>query len=1178
MGSHSKGVVCLLLICVGFFAAQFLPKPLFAQAPTSTILGVVKDASGAVVPGATVTVTNTGTGIARTASTGEDGSYRFPALNIGNYQVQVTKDGFQTAQHNGIVLAVAQSAEIDMTLELGTVGSTVVVTGEAPLVETTSSTGGGLVDEEQVTDLPLNGRDLINLTLLQAGISQTTVLPIQTQTFGMQTGVTLTANGAGPHSNNALLDGANLLNFWGLNGSSILGTTLGVDGVQEYKVVTILPDAEYGLQMGAQSVSVSKGGTNKWHGDAFDYLRNSSLDARNYFDALDRLNFNGFGTDKSAVFPGKRIPPFHRNDFGGSVGGPIKKDKLFFYAVYEGLRVGQGQTITTTTIPGNCFDQNAGDTTFHQITKTSLLGCAGLPATTTVNPAVLAALSTPNIIKGYVGLFPYPNVNINSAGIELAGATFNYSFPYILPQSEDYGQIRGDYNISNSDSVFVRYTQDDSRENLNGSYPYQVVNEFGSGQYFTISETHIFSPNLLNTFRASASRNVIKGDGTTNAPFNPAFLEVPGQEYGGFTPYSGITGSSGSSDGEYINGTYSFSDDVYWTKGKHGFKFGELFNWNRDPYKGDFNRRGSISFTSLQNMAQGIYSTMSALGGTLSPQQSRQFQYKTQGLYVQDDYRATSRLMLNLGFRYEFTTIPTDLNGGNWNIRNIATANGDGPTQGAVQGAFWGNNPSLHAFSPRVGFAWDVFGTGKMAIRGGAGIYYDVSNFGGLLSNLACCDPPLDYFLTVNNSFTSVSAMQAAGLPQFAYPLPIAYGSAPVTASNPNGVVSAFHGALAPRNWSYVQKQPTMYQWNLTVDKQLPANEDLTVAYVGTKGIHLVNLEEGNPTTILGYLSNGLPYYCHPLDNLTGPPTPTDQCPTTATYPAKSNPTYGIVNQNSDSSSSWYEALEITWTQRTHHGLQGNVAFTWSKAEDMGEAQQGDESSAGEQTYFPSVHQIDKGVSGFNAAANMHANVIYHLPSTTDRFHGIANGWWVGGIVTAVSGYPFNPTIGNRSLSNNPDTAGTAVDRPNLDPSFNIHTVITHNPSNWFNESMYDLPLAGTLGTAPRFGLRGPNLTDVDMSVNKDSKLKWLGEAGSLEFRAELFNVFNHPNFSNPAASLSSALASPQCGGNLTLTCRFNVQGAAASPTFITPTATAGHITSTITSSRQIQLSLKAIF
>jgi hypothetical protein len=1189
MGSYRGGWCSFLLICSVMFIVMLARVPMFAQTPTSTILGVVKDVQGGTIPGATVTVVNIETGITRSASTGNDGAYRFSALNVGSYQIQVVKDGFETAQRKGIALDVAQSAEIDLTLRIGATGDTVTVTGETPLVQTTSSTGGGLVNQQQISDLPLNGRNLIDLTLMQPGISQTTVLPILTQTSGMQTGVTMSANGAGPHSNNVFLDGANEINFWGLNGSSILGTTLGVDGVQEYKVVTILPDAEYGLLMGAQTIIVSKGGTNKWHGDAFDYLRNSSMDARNYFDTLDTLNFNGFGTNKSFDFPGKRLPPFHRNNFGGSVGGPIKTDRLFIESVYEGFRQRWGQTISTTTLPGNCFDQTSGDSTYHQITEGSLLGCAGLnPATTVVNPAVIAALTTPNIIPGYVGFFPYPNVNVTSGGIELPGATSNYTFRYIQPQSEDYGQMRVDYTISPSDSIFGRYTQDDSREVVNQSYAYQQIPEFEGAQFATLSWTHIFSPNILNTFRSSLSRTKIQGNSTTSPRINSSFVLQPGQDYGGFTPYAGITGVTPLTlDGYYINNIYSFSDDVYWTKGKHAFKFGELFDWNRVPYNGHFNNRGSISFNTLPNMVQGIYSSMTALGGTLSPSQNRQFQYMSQGAYIQDDYRVVPRLTLNLGFRYEFTTIPTEMNGRQYQIRDVATANVNNGTYGAVAGPFWGNNPSLHAFAPRVGFVWDTFGNGKMAIRGGGGIYYDISNFGGLLSNIAVSGPPLDFFNTINNSYSTVSAMQAAGYPLFAFPLPIAYGSAPVTASNPNGVVSTVAGALAPRNWSYVQHQPTMFQWNLTIDRQLPGNEDLTVGYVGTRGVHLVTLAEGNPTDILGYIPNAfrghaLPYYCHPLDNPTGPPTATDQCPTTAAYPAKSNPSYGVVNQNTDTSESWYEALQVNWTQRTNHGLQGGVAFTWSKAEDMGQTQQGDEATAGAQIYFPQVRFMDKSVSGFNPAVNLRANVIYHIP-TINAFHGrvtggLVNGWWVSSIISAVSGLPFNPTIGNRSLSNNPVGTGAASDRPNLDPSFNMKKLITHNPSNWFNESMYDMPIAGTLGTAPRFGVRGPDLGTVDFSLNKDTKAGFLGKTGMIEARADVFNIANRANFGSPTAALSSALATPQCGGGLTLTCQFNVRGAVANPALITPTATAGQVTGTNTRSRQIQLSLKAIF
>jgi hypothetical protein len=1110
---------------------------------------------------------------------------------VGNYQIQATKEGFKTEQRSGVALDVAQSAEIDLTLQVGATAETITVHAEAPLVQTTSSTGGGLVDQQEISDLPLNGRNLIDLTLMQPGISQTTVLPVLTQTSGMQGGVTMSVNGAGPHSNNVFLDGANEINFWGLNGSSIIGTTLGVDGVQEYKVVTILPDAEYGLQMGGQTVIVSKSGTNTWHGDVFDYLRNSSLDARNYFDTLDTLNTNGYGTNKSFDFPNKRLPPFHRNNFGASIGGPIIKDKLFFDAVYEGLRQTWGQTIATTTMPGNCFDQTPGDATYHQITQATLLSCAGLnPATAVVNPAVLAALTTPNIIPGYVGLIPYPDVNINASGIELPGAASNYTFRFVEPQSESYGQMRVDYTISPKDTVFARYTQDDSSQTVNSSYAYQVLPEFEGEQFATLGWTHILTANLLNKFSSSLSRTNMVGNSTTTAPINPAFALVTGQNYGGFTPYSGISGVSPLTlDGFYINNVYSFADDVYWTKGKNSFKFGELFDWNRVPYGGHFNNRGSISFSSLPNMVQGIYSTMTALGGTLSPSQNRQFQVFSQGAYIQDDYRATQRLTLNLGFRYEFTTIPTEMNGRSGNIRNVATANGLSSTYGATAGPYWGNNPSLKAFAPRIGFVWDTFGNGKMAIRGGGGIYYDVSNFGGLFSNLAVSDPPTDFFLTINNTASTIAQQTALGYPLFNFPLPISYGSAPVTATNPNGVVANVTSALAPRNWSYYQQQPTMFQWNLTIDKQLPGNEDLTVGYVGTRGVHLVTLAEGNPTTILGYIPNAyrghaLPYYCHPADNSTGPPTITDQCPTNSTFPAKSNPTFGIVNQNSDTSESWYEALQVNWIQRTNHGFQGGAAFSWAKAEDMGQTQQGDEAAAGAQIYFPQVRFMDKSVSGFGSAVTFRANAIYHAP-TISWFHnsfasGLANGWWAGTIISAVSGLPFNPTVGNRSLSNNPTSSGAASDRPNFDPSFNLKKIIIgsqRNPSNWFNESMYDLPIAGTLGTAPRFGLRGPGSITVDGSINKDSKARFLGESGMIEARAEVFNIANRPNFANPAAVLSSSSSATMCGV-ATLTCQFNVPGAAANPALITPTATAGHITSTNTRSRQIQLSLKAIF
>jgi len=1151
-----------------------------AQLPTGTILGVVKDSSGAVVPGASVTLTNIDTSLTRTGASTEDGSYRFPALPVGHYRLEVLKEGFSALSRTGITLEVGQEATISLILEVGSPGQTVTVAEEAPLIQISSSTLGGVVNEQQVLDLPLNGRNLVTLTLMQPGVTQTSVIPALTIGSVMTTGVTMSNNGMSIHSNSYMLDGANTIGFFGINNSSIIGTTMGIDGVKEYKVVTNTPSAEYGLSMGGQTTVVSKGGTNQFHGDAFDYLRNDALDARNYFDALDKLNFNGFGTDKSLNYPGKRIPPFHRNDFGAAFGGPIKKDKTFFYAVYEGLRQTWGQTIATNTLPGNCFDS-----TSHVVTAASFSSCSGV-ATSNINPHVLHVLTAP-IIPGQAGLFPYPNANIDSSGIRLPGATFNYSFPYIQPTSENYGQIRLDENLSNSDTFFARYTHEHAEQVANRSYRYNRDYESGAMQFATLSETHIFSSALLNTLRGSFSRNLVFGQSTTSPRItDPGTILQPGQDMGGFTPAGSVTALGFiAADGRYVNNIYTYSDDLYWTKGKHAFKFGTLINNFHIPENGHFNNRGNVQFPTLSNLAQGIYSYMVTLGGTLSPSQARSWGQKTFGFYIQDDYRVVPRLTLNLGFRYEFGTIPTELNGNNWQIRNLATADGTTPTQGAVPSRLWGNNPSLKAFSPRIGFAWDPLGNGKMAIRGGAGIYYDIGNLGALLFNTSCCQPPLDVFTTINNSYSSVAAMKAAGLPEFQIPLPTAYGSAPRTPSNPNGVVATVTGTAAPRNISYHWAQPTDYQWNLTIERELPGSQAVSAGYVGARAIHIIQLEEGNPTTILGFV-NRLPYFCHPADNPTGPPTIDDQCPTTASFPAKANPTYGNVNQNTAASETWYNALQLHWTKRFSHGLSGGIGYTWSKLLDYGSGHVGNEVAIGEGVLFPQVRYLDKGLAGFDIASNFKGNVTYHIPAfnnTQSRIAKALNGWWIASIISMQSGLPINPLIGNRSLSNNPGAAGSATDRPDLDPSFDRHKVITHNPARWFDPTMFDLPLAGTLGNAPRNFLRGPDLKNADFAINKDTRLR---EQAVVQFRAEVFNILNRPNFANPGTgqgtgaanntNIIASLSSPaaiQCGPHYAVkSCQFGSSPALA------PNATAGIITSTVTTSRQIQLSLKLIF
>src|SRR3990172_24926 len=322
------------LLCVGVFASV-----MFAQLPTATILGVVKDATGAVVPDAALTATNVETGQTRTGVSAGDGSYRFSALPVGNYEVRAEHAGFQTAIRSGLTLTISQEAVINFTLEVGAVTQTVAVTAEAPLVNTTSGSLGGLVDEQKVADLPLNGRNYIDMTRLQPGVTQHRNVGANPNSGGLW----YSSNGAPVYSNNYILDGAPMLTLLGANSASLAGGTMGIDGIREFRVVTNAFSAEYGLRMGSQVVLVSKNGTNDFHGSVLEYLRNSALDARNFFDYKTSATGSDF-----------RLPPYKRNQFGASFGGPINRDKTFFHAVYEGLRQRLGLTIVDNVMGAGC--------------------------------------------------------------------------------------------------------------------------------------------------------------------------------------------------------------------------------------------------------------------------------------------------------------------------------------------------------------------------------------------------------------------------------------------------------------------------------------------------------------------------------------------------------------------------------------------------------------------------------------------------------------------------------------------------------------------------------------------------------------------------------------------------------------------------------------------------------
>src|SRR5712691_7871631 len=413
----------LSLLTIWWVVAVAVTAP--AQQNTGTILGIVKDSSGAVVPGAGVTILNEETNLTRTVTTGENGTFRAPALPVGRYTVRVELAGFRTQAQRGLILDVAQELVVNPTLEVGAVPQEeVVVSGEAPLVNTTSSALGSVVNEQSMSDLPLNGRNYADLTMLQPGVSPQTLAT--TGGTATASGTWFSANGAPVRSNNFMLDGAPMVNGGGSSAASEAGTTLGVDGIREYKVVTSAFSAEYGMVMGSQTLMVSKNGTNQWHGDVFEYLRNSALDARNFFDY-------------QTASGGRRLPLFQRNNFGASFGGPIKKDKTFFYGVYEGLRQNLGVTILDNVLPAAC----------HQLVN------RGADNTTLANPAGCAPTLTgsnvvPRVIQPFLDLYPLPNLPGNQ-----------FTFPSASTQRVEFAQMRVDQNFSSADTLFARYTIDD---------------------------------------------------------------------------------------------------------------------------------------------------------------------------------------------------------------------------------------------------------------------------------------------------------------------------------------------------------------------------------------------------------------------------------------------------------------------------------------------------------------------------------------------------------------------------------------------------------------------------------------------------------------------------------------------------------------------------------------------
>ncbi|MBI4442391.1 MAG: TonB-dependent receptor [Acidobacteria bacterium] len=1062
------------LLLAGIALGLVLAESALAQLPTATIFGVVKDSSGAVVPSVAVTVTNTETGMTRSSQTGNDGMYRFPALPVGNYQVRAEHPGFQTRVQSGLRLTVGQEAVLNFTLEVGSVTETVSVTAEAPMVNTVSGTLGSLVNEQTVSDLPLNGRNYTDLALLQTGVS----INRSTSTAGNLNGLIISINGAPTRSNLYTMDGTIVNDAHNLGPSSASESALGVEGIREYRVVTNAFSAEYGLTMGSQITLVTKSGTNELHGSLFEYLRNSALDARNWTDIPDK-------------------PAFRRNNFGASLGGPIRTDKLFYHMVYEGLRQSRGDS-HVGTVPSVAARQDGG-----------------------LVPKIAES------VKPYLALYPLPN------GPDLGQGLARYFYALTTTQSENFGQGRIDWNISSSDTLFGRYTITKAETVAPQSlFPEVVTGLPTKNQWLTLSENHIFSPSLLATFRASFSRTLTRRNG--EGIINPALTFVPGEMLGGLG-ISGVDSWGADPQSGLMQRIISFSDDMFYTRGRHSLKFGALINLYRHYLLNNAagGSGGSWSFANLAAFleARPTSFTFKTPGSIFD----RTYDYETMGFYLQDDLRVTPTITLNLGLRYEFSTQVEEIRGNGAALRDVQRDPNTTPGIPFI-------NPSKRNISPRFGFAWDVRGDGKTALRGGFGLLYDIGVFATSLHVGASATPPLS---------SNTELTPARGL---------VFG--------PNVVIPPGLGGRQLRTVDYNMQQPHLLSYNLAVDRQLPFDMGLIVAYAGSRGINLNQVKEGNPTVPQGSPQGGSCVAVSP------PPAFVPDGPKCwlAGSP-RTNPNWGTMDYRTAGGNSWYNGLQVGLRKRFSSGLQFQSSYTWSHALDETQGQIGVDNSFGGGGVGddPSNRRHDKGSAAFDVRHNWRFNTIYRFPSNlTGGWGKLGNGWWVSGILSLNSGTPFQLTMSTQRSRSGTAGANGGMKRPDLVAGVK-HEDITRGTSRgclgveagtpigtsqlFYDPCAFAIPPLGFLGTAGSSIVYGPNFSDVAFSLGKDTPLPFLGEAGSLQFRAEFFNIFNHPSLGIPDRSVFTARADSE-----------------------RPRATAGQITSTVSESREIQFALKILF
>jgi hypothetical protein len=1061
---------------------------------TGALSGRVVDATDAGVPGATVTVKSTETGATRTATTDDSGAYRLVSVPVGPQEVRAEKTGFKAAVRLGIDLAVGQEAVANLRLDVGTVSEVVTVTAETPLVNTTTSAISGLVNERQIKELPLNGRSFDNLMTLNPGIFNYVLKSPQTSTSN---GNTFSVDGRRPSDNVVLLNGIEYTGTSQLavTPGGVSGGLLGIDAVREFNVLTDSYGAEYGKRAGGQVSVVTQSGTNSLHGSLFEFLRNSALDSPSPFDKAG-------------------VPPFRRNQFGASLGGPLKKDKLFLFGNYEGYR----QSLSTTSV-------------------STVPDLSTLPSSTVINPAMVK----------YLALWPDPNAG--SLGPGIAKAIYNPKNPV----HEDFGTTRMDYNLREQDTLSASYTIDDGNSVIPLGDPLFASALALRNQVVSLDETHVFSPRLLNTFRAGFSRSGFNYGSFSTVSFPADLSFVSGFGPGGIsvggaqttTGSGALTGAGPSNNANVWNrrNLFTFSDSVSYTKGKHQINAGVWFQRLQDNENTASRQLGIATFASLTTFLQGNLTNFQVVPSATT----LGFRSLFGAWYVDDTIKLRRNLTVQLGLRHEFTTGWNEVAGRASNY--ITDGKGVLLTNPRVGDSLFTENNAKRLFAPRASVAWDPFGKGKTSIRTGFGMYYS------LIDDLA---------FQVNSLYPYNGLVTYTGLLPNA--VPVARNTPPLQPCGP-GIPSAQCSIYAPFGVQPDAKTPAVEEWNFSIEQQLDRNTSLRVAYVGSFGYHqFVSLDpnsipaqicsdpagcQAGGTTAAGTAPVGAALQSHVAQGAQY--IPLQPRPNTFV----SNGFFWYTEGNSS-----YNALQIDVNRRLTQGFQIRANYTWSKNLDNNSALTIAQASNEPQMVMDRNDlRRDWGPSALNVTHQASFSAHYDVPfGKGQRWMGnaspivdkIIGGIQLNEITTLLSGLPFTPLMGS-NRSGNGDSRNP--DRPNLNPAF-TGPVITGDPNQWFNPNAFTPAPYGTYGNVGRGVYNGPGLAEVDLSVLKNIAVT---ERVNLQFRAEFFNLLNHANYASPNQTV------------------FTNTGTPTSPVY-TASPSAGLISALATTPRQIQFGLKLMF